>query len=150
KLLVQDTLVPLVVLLSITSAVVWLAWRRRYMAVGWLWYLGMLVPVIGLVQVGAQARADRYTYLPQIGLYIMIAWGLRDLARAGRGGTTLYAAMAAPIIAVLAAIAWMQTSYWRDSVALWEHSVACQETNDFAQNSYAEALDADGQTDKAL
>src|SRR5208337_4663909 len=101
KLLVQDTLVPLVVLLSITSAVVWLAWQRRYLAVGWFWYLGMLVPVIGLVQVGAQARADRYTYLTQIGLYVMIAWGLSDLARQWRGRTACYAAVAAPVLALL-------------------------------------------------
>ena len=62
-----------------------LLWRRRcpYLAVGWFWYLGMLVPVIGLVQVGGQAMADRYTYLPQIGLYLMIAWGLRDLTACG-------------------------------------------------------------------
>ena len=53
------------------------AWRRPYLLVGWLWYLGMLVPVIGLVQVGSQAMADRYTYLPQIGLYIALAWGVR-------------------------------------------------------------------------
>ena len=134
----QDTLLPLAVLAAITLAVVWLGWRRRYLAVGWFWYLGMLVPVIGLVQVGAQARADRYTYLTQIGLYIMIAWGLGDLARSWRGRTVLYAAVAAPIIGLLAAVAWMQTSYWQNSLTLWEHSVACQpETNDFAQNEYA-------------
>ena len=143
--------IPLAVLVSITLAVVWLGWRRRYLAVGWFWYLGMLVPVIGLVQVGAQARADRYTYLTQIGLYIMIAWGLSDLARAWRGRTALYAAVAAPIIAVLAAVAWMQTSYWQNSLTLWEHSVACQpETNDFAQNEYGVALADAGRVDEAM
>ena len=89
NLKLQHVLLPIAVLLSITLAVGCLGWRRRYLAVGWLWYLGMLVPVIGLVQVGAQARADRYTYLTQIGLYIMIAWGLSDLARAWRGRTAL-------------------------------------------------------------
>ena len=147
----QDALIPLAVLVSITLAVVWLGWRRRYLAVGWFWYLGMLVPVIGLVQVGAQARADRYTYLTQIGLYIMIAWGLSDLARAWRGRTALYAAVAAPIIAMLAVVAWMQTSHWRNSLTLWEHSVACQpETNDFAQNSYGLALADAGRVDEAM
>ncbi|MGA2254400.1 MAG: tetratricopeptide repeat protein [Thermoguttaceae bacterium] len=150
KLLLQDTLIPLAILLPITLVVVWFAWRRRYLAVGWFWYLGMLVPVIGFVQVGAQARADRYTYLTQIGLYIMIAWGLYDLARAWRGRTALYAAVAVPVIAVLAAVAWLQTSYWRNSLTLWEHSVACQETNDFAQNSYAEALADAGRVDEAM
>ena len=136
SLRLQDTLLPAAVAAAITLAVVWLAWRRRYLAVGWFWYLGMLVPVIGLVQVGAQARADRYTYLTQIGLYIMLAWGLGDLARSWRSRTVLYAALAAPIIGLLAAAAWMQTSYWQNSLTLWGHSVACQgETNDFAQNS---------------
>ncbi|MGO9115898.1 MAG: tetratricopeptide repeat protein [Thermoguttaceae bacterium] len=151
KLLFRDTLFPLAVLVSITLAVVWLAWRRRYLAVGWFWYLGMLVPVIGLVQVGAQARADRYTYLTQIGLYIMIAWGVRDLVRAWRGWTVYCAALAAPILAVLVAVAWLQTSYWRNSLTLWEHSVACQpETNDFAQNEYAVALADAGRIDEAM
>ena len=127
----RTRMLPLAVLVSITLAVVWLGWRRRYLAVGWFWYLGMLVPVIGLVQVGAQARADRYTYLTQIGLYIMIAWGLRDVARAWRGWTALYAAVAAPIIAALAVVAWMQTTYWRNSLTLWEHSVACQRKQRF-------------------
>ncbi len=146
----EATLLPLAVLGSITLAVVWLGWRRRYLAVGWLWYLGMLVPVIGLVQVGAQARADRYTYLTQIGLYIMIAWGLRDLARARRGLAVWYAMAAAPVLAALAAVCWLQTSYWRDSLTLWEHSVACQPENDFAENEYGQALAAVGRTDEAM
>ena len=122
----QATRIALAVLVSITLAVVWLGRRRRYLAVGWFWYVGMLVPVIGLVQVGAQARADRYTYLTQIGLFIMIAWGLRDLARAWRGRAALYAAVAVPVIAVLAVVAWLQTSHWRNSLTLWEHGIACQ------------------------
>jgi tetratricopeptide (TPR) repeat protein len=150
NLLLRDTLIPAAVLAAITLAVGWLAWRRRYLAVGWLWYLGMLVPVIGLVQVGAQARADRYTYLTQIGLYIMIAWGLSDLLRTWRGRTACYAAAAVPILALLTAVAWMQTTYWRNSLTLWQHSVACQgETNDFAQNEYGQALADAGREDEA-
>ncbi len=146
----QEALIPLAILAPITLVVGCLGWWRRYLAVGWLWYLGMLVPVIGLVQVGAQARADRYTYLTQIGLYIMIAWGLSDLARTWRGRTALYAAVAVPVIAVLAAIAWLQTSYWQNSVTLWAHSVACQPENDFAQNEYGQALANAGRVDEAM
>ena len=146
----QDAEIPLAVLVLITLAVVWLGRRRRYLAVGWFWYLGMLVPVIGLVQVGAQARADRYTYLAQIGLYIMIAWGLRDLAGAWRARAALYAAAAVPVIALLTAVAWHQTSYWRNSLTLWEHSVACQPENDFAQNEYGQALNDSGRADDAM
>ena len=85
SLRLEDTLVPLAILLPITLAAFWFGLRRRYLLVGWLWYVGMLVPVIGLVQVGAQARADRYTYVTQIGLYIMIAWGLAEVARGKKG-----------------------------------------------------------------
>ncbi len=150
KLQWQATLIPLLLLVSITLAVVWLGWRRRYLAVGWFWYLGMLVPVIGLVQVGAQARADRYTYLTQIGLYIMIAWGLRDLARAWRSGVAWYAALAVPVMAALAVAAWLQTSYWRNSLTLWEHCVACQPENDYAEYNYGQALDMAGRSDEAM
>ena len=151
----QDVLIALAVLVPITLAVLWLGWRRRYLAVGWFWYLGMLVPVIGLVQVGAQARADRYTYLTQIGLYIMIVWGLSDLARTQRaprrGRTAWCAALAAPIIALLAVVAWMQTSHWQTSLSFWGHCVACQpDTNDFAQNLYGDALTAAGRADEAM
>ena len=150
NLQLQETLIPAAVIVSITLTVIVLAPRRRYLAVGWFWYLGMLVPVIGLVQVGAQARADRYTYLTQIGLYIMIAWGLSEVARAWRGRTVLYAAVAVPVIALLAVVAWMQTSHWRNSLTLWEHSVACQPGNDFAQNEYAVALVDAGRVDEAM
>ena len=98
------------------------------MLVGWLWYLGMLVPVIGLLQVGGQTMADRYTYLPQIGLALGLVWAVTDLAdflaaRAGsavrRAGRFLLALSAAGIIAALAVDAWRQTGYWRNSETLW-------------------------------
>jgi tetratricopeptide (TPR) repeat protein len=145
----EDALVPLVVLILITLFAIGLGWWRRYLFVGWFWYVGMLVPVIGLVQVGAQARADRYTYLTQIGLYIMIAWGLKDLARYWRGLVAVYATTAAVVIAALTVVAWTQTTNWRDSLALWGHSVACQPENDFARNSYGDALNSAGRTDEA-
>jgi protein O-mannosyl-transferase len=150
RLELQDTLAPLLILASITLGVVWLGLRRRYLVVGWPWYVGMLVPVIGLVQVGAQARADRYTYLTQVGLYIMVAWGLRDLFQQWRRRATICGALAVPVIALLASIAWLQTSYWRNSLALWQHAVACQPDNDYAQNLYGQALADAGQVDEAI
>jgi tetratricopeptide (TPR) repeat protein len=145
----EDTLLPLAVLVPITLAAIWFGLRRRYLLVGWFWYIGMLVPVIGLVQVGAQARADRYTYLTEIGLYIMIAWGLADVARYVRGPRPIYAVAGAGTIAALTFVAWIQTTHWRNGLALWEHCVACQPDNDFAQNCYADALNAAGQVDEA-
>ena len=138
--LLRQWFLAAVMLLAITIVVVWFGLRRRYLFVGWFWYVGMLVPVIGLVQVGAQARADRYTYLTEIGLYIMIAWSLEDLARHWRGLPAIYAAAGAAVIAALTFVAWTQTTHWRDSLALWGHSIACQPDNDFAHNSYGDAL----------
>ncbi len=136
-------------LIPITLAAIWFGLRRRYLFVGWFWYVGMLVPAIGLLQVGAQARADRYTYLTEIGLCIMIAWGLKDLAQYLRGFKLLYAAAGGAVIAALTIVAWAQTSYWRNSLALWEHGTAIEPENDYAQNSYGDALNAAGRTDEA-
>jgi protein O-mannosyl-transferase len=120
------------VLLAISVAAL-LAWRRLpYLFVGWFWYIGMLVPVIGVVQVGSQAMADRYTYLPQIGLCIAVAWGA---AAAGRmflpaGRTAAYyrwtcGAASVLILAALMACTWRQISFWRNSESLWTRAVAC-------------------------
>src|SRR5213079_3246069 len=101
-------------LTGVTAVVV--AFRRKhpYLITGWLWYVGMLVPVIGIVQVGAQARADRYTYLPQIGLYLIATWTIADLSVAWRYRRQILGVAAAMVIAGLAWLAWIQNRYWRD------------------------------------
>ncbi len=111
-------------LLLIISVIIFL-WRRKYpfLLVGWLWYLGMLVPMIGLLQVGAQARADRYTYLPLIGLYILMTWGVTELFAKSRRSRPLLAIAALLIIAVLAACTYRETSSWETSETLWKHAV---------------------------
>jgi len=116
-------------ILAAVSAAVFVGRRKApYLLVGWFWYLGMLVPVIGLLQVGGQSMADRYTYLPQIGLVLGLVWAVTDLcdflaARFGaavrRASRFILAISAAGMIAVLAVAAWQQTSYWRDSETLW-------------------------------
>ena len=101
-----------VLVLACISAGALACWRRRpYVLVGWLWYLGMLVPVIGLVQVGMHAAADRYTYLPQIGLYIALAWGARDACRSWPYRRWLCGVTSALVLAVLMGCAWRQTSF---------------------------------------
>lgn len=97
--------------------------ENPYVIVGWLWYLGMLAPVIGLVQVGSQAHADRYTYLPQIGLYILIAWATADLSSEWRYRGQVLGVAGGLILGVLAFCAWIQTSYWRNSESLWNHAL---------------------------
>jgi tetratricopeptide (TPR) repeat protein len=117
-------LVAVLLLVGLTAWFLRRGSREPYLAVGWLWYLGTLVPVIGLVQVGSQARADRYTYLPLIGAFLVVVWWAGD--RMIRWGISLRvrAGVAACVLVGCAAITWIQLSYWRDSVALWEHTLA--------------------------
>jgi len=139
------------VLLSIISVGV-VRWQRTrpYLLMGWLWYLGMLVPVIGILQVGLQARADRYTYLPQIGLYVLLAWGGMDLCGLWRYGRAVLRAVATVVLGVLTIFAHVQTSYWRDSVSLWTHTLACTPRNFIAHSNLGNALTVLGRTDEAL
>jgi tetratricopeptide (TPR) repeat protein len=114
--------------------------------VGWLWYLGTLVPVIGLVQVGAQSMADRYTYLPQIGLFVVIVWTARETAVRIPRGRAAAAAAAVAIIAGAAALAYRQTSHWRDSQTLWSYTVGVMPGNAVAQSALGAALLESGDT----
>ena len=97
--------------------------RRPYLLTGWFWYLGMLVPVIGIVQVGGQSMADRYTYLPLIGLSVAVAWGTRELVERLPGLRIAVAAAAGSALLALGTAAWFQVQHWRDSVSLFEHAV---------------------------
>lgn len=110
------------VLLAITGMALVHARRRPYLLVGWLWYVGTLLPVSGLVQLGQYARADRYAYVPMVGIFIAIAWGLGELAvRLHRERTV--AAGSGLALVMLAAVSWAQVDHWRDSVRLWQHAV---------------------------
>jgi tetratricopeptide (TPR) repeat protein len=107
----------------LTAAVVYAGRRRPYLAVGWLWYLGTLVPVIGLVQVGVQARADRYTYVPAVGLFIVVAWGMADVLPRWRARRYVLPSAAALAIVGCAVVARGQVAVWENSVTLWSHAV---------------------------
>jgi tetratricopeptide (TPR) repeat protein len=129
-----------------------LAWRRKcpYLLVGWLWYVGTLVPVIGLVQVGGQARADRYTYLTQIGLYIAIAWGASQLSRERPHRRWICGVTSALVVVLMAVCAWAQTSYWRDSETLWTHALACAPEDVTCHYYLGLVLAERGQLDEAI
>ena len=122
---------------------------KPYLAVGWLWYLGTLVPVIGIVQVGSQALADRYTYVPLIGIFIMIAWGISDLASKRRYRKFGLFTVAASILSLLIITSRMQVSYWSDSVTLFEHTIHVTGENSIAQLDLGEALAEKGHVEKA-
>jgi tetratricopeptide (TPR) repeat protein len=122
------------VLVAISILVIRLGRQFPYLIVGWLWYLGTLVPVIGLVQVGSQALADRYTYIPLIGLFIMLAWGLADLAANWASVGPVVPWLAGLSLIGCAAMSWIQVGYWHDSVSLWQHTLEATTDNPFAEN----------------
>jgi protein O-mannosyl-transferase len=138
------------ILLAITLAVFALRKSRPYLFVGWFWYLIMLAPVIGIVQVNLQAHADRYTYLPQIGLLIMIGWGVADLLASWRYRPQILSAAATVVILAFAFAARAQTSYWRDSETLWSHTIAVTKDNYFAHASFADLLMRRGSVKEAI
>jgi hypothetical protein len=105
-----------------------------YLAVGWLWFLGTMVPVIGIVQVGSQSMADRYTYIPLIGLFIIAAWGLHDILKSNSYGRKLYTTVAVLILAVIMVLTARQVQTWKNNKALYEHMAAVTENNYTAFN----------------
>jgi tetratricopeptide (TPR) repeat protein len=139
-------------LLALVSVLTLKAARRRpYLLVGWLWYLGTLVPVIGLVQVlGGYLMADRYTYVPLIGPFIMLAWGLADLAADRRRPTVVAALAATGIVGACLAATWVQVGYWRDSVALWQHTLEATRDNHVAHYNLGVAVEKTGKLALAM
>jgi tetratricopeptide (TPR) repeat protein len=125
-------------LIALTGVILMASRRRPYLGVGWLWYLGTLAPTIGLVQFGAQARADRYMYLPLVGLSITLAWGIGDLAAANR--RKLIAALAGAALIALTIVTRMQIGHWENSIALFERAVAVTERNFYAHERLAYEL----------
>ena len=140
----------LLLLICLTVLAIALRKQRPYLITGWLWYLGMLVPVIGFVQVGWQGRADRYTYLPQIGLYIAVTWAVVDLTALRRHQRTILSAAAILSVGVLSWFAWIQTSYWRDSETLFRHALAVTANNDVAENNLGIVFLGKGKLDQAI
>jgi tetratricopeptide (TPR) repeat protein len=139
-------------LVGFSLLVTYLRRTKPYLVTGWFWYLGMLVPVIGLIQVGEQAHADRYTYLPQIGLYIMIAWTVGDLFLESipRVRGALIGVAAALAIVSLSVRAFVQASYWKNSETLWNHTLTVTGENDVAHNNLGFLFLRRGELDKAI
>ena len=140
-----------ILVLALMSALA-LAWARRrpYFLVGWLWFLGTLVPVLGLVQVGGQSMADRYTYMPLVGIFIILAWGAAELLghRQIRGLDPGWA-LAVLALTVCVVAAFNQLSYWKNSEKLFRHAVDVTSNNIVAHNNLAQALDREGNKDDA-
>jgi tetratricopeptide (TPR) repeat protein len=159
-----QALAALLLLLAITT-LVWLARRRRYLLTGWFWFLGTMVPMIGIVQVGHQAMADRYAYLPFIGVFIMICWGIPELVAlttsAGRAATpspertnpltsTGLAVMSLAVLLVLALVAHRQLGYWSDNLALWSRVSQVIGPNTIAEERTGDELLRRGRPEAAM
>jgi len=138
------------ILVLISGCIVYATRRRRYLAVGWLWYLGILVPVIGLVQVGAQARADRYMYVSMIGLLIIVAWGLNDLVAKWRYRSVVLALLAIAMVSGAAVCTRLQLRHWQNSVTLFEYTLSVTRNNYVMHNNYANLLRDAGRPDEAI
>jgi len=152
RLPLVEVTVAIAFLIGVSLLVIRLRQSKPYLVTGWFWYLGMLVPVIGLIQVGEQAHADRYTYLPQIGLYIVIVWSIGDLLleSTSRVRRAIVGVAAAIIIVSLSARAFSQTSYWKNSETLWNHTLSVTSDNDVAHNNLGFLFLRSGELDKAI
>lgn len=139
------------VLLCSISVEVWMQRTvRPYLIVGWLWFLGSLLPVIGIVQVGDQAMADRYAYLPLVGLFVMVVWGLAEFLNLRHVGTILRRGFAVAALGTAALLTFQQLDYWQDSVSIWSHTVKVTPENALAEKQLASALVVQGDSEEAM
>ena len=150
-LTIWQILLAIGLLLAMTIAAIVFRWKRPYLFTGWFWYVGMLLPVIGLVQIGEQGHADRYTYLPHIGLFVLAVWLVADVTAVYQRRSRVV--VPAAVIIVVLALAWasfIQTSYWRNSETLWTHALAVTSNNDVAHNNLGYLCADRGELDKAI
>ncbi|MBF0488329.1 MAG: tetratricopeptide repeat protein [Nitrospirae bacterium] len=137
-------------LIVITTAVFLMRKTRPYLIVGWFWYLGTMVPVIQIVQVGLAPMADRYAYVPLIGIFMMISWGAWDILELARWRKTIFIILSALIIAVFSLFTLRQIGYWRDSGTLFKHALEVTKNNYAAYNSYGVHLLKQNRFNEAL
>jgi tetratricopeptide (TPR) repeat protein len=140
----------LAILLAVTTAVILERRRRKFLLTGWFWYLGTLVPVIGLVQVGVQSMADRYMYLPGIGIYIIVVWLASEASTKLRLPKVVPAITGTVILVVLLLITRIQIGYWKDSESLFKHTLDVTRGNYVMYNNYGQVMKSQGRLDEAI
>ncbi len=138
-----------VVLGLVSTALLW-KWRRPWLVVGWLWFLGTLLPVIGLVQVGDQAVADRYTYVPHIGLFVVLVWGSAEVLDRLRWPMRWQVGLASSVLVLLSACTWTEVGHWQDSKTLWTHALAVAAPNSNAYYLLGNAQLESGNVEEAI
>ena len=139
-----------ILLLAVSAAVLWQGRRRPYLVVGWLWFLGTLVPVIGLVQVGIQSMADRYSYVPSLGFFLMLVWGLGDMGGRWRGWPRVWPVGAGLALAASAFLTVRQVQFWQNSGTLFRHAIETVPGNYRAYHNLGLHLFAEGKLDEAI
>jgi hypothetical protein len=137
-------------LIAITLVVIWRVKRSPYLTTGWLWYIGSLVPVIGIVQAGGQAMADRYTYIPLIGLFIMVAWGVPDLLKKWNYRKELLLTASVLSILCLSVVTWTQVGYWQNNFTLYDHTLKVTDNNYLAYHNRGAAYNGLGNYTQAI
>jgi tetratricopeptide (TPR) repeat protein len=138
------------VLLGVSALAVGLVRRAPYLLVGWLWYLGTLVPVLGIVQVGNQAMADRYTYIPLVGVFLALTWGVSDLLACLPSRELVLAPITTVVLGCCLLLTWSQVSFWRNSFTLWQHTLDVTTDNALAHTSLAGSYEFRGDAREAL
>jgi len=137
------------VLAAISAFVVWQR-QRRFLLMGWLWFLIALIPMIGLVQVGEQAMADRYTYLSILGLLVGLVWGVREIALRLHVPMAAWGGLSAAVVLALGALTYHQLGYWRDGETLWKYTLSVTQRNYMAHDNLAMVLAEQGRSDEAI
>lgn len=149
-ILVEQAIVAVFILTVITWLVIRFGSMFPYLPIGWFWFAGMLLPVIGLIRVGTQAMADRYTYLPLTGLFIIAVWGVADFAAIHKVEKPILAGVATLAIAIFSAVTWLQVSYWQDSITLFSHAAEVTENNWLAYEHLGSAFNKRGDVNQAF
>jgi len=149
RLGIWEIIGAIILLAGITAAM--FLWRRKlpFLLVGWLWYIVMLLPVIGIIQVGLQARADRYTYLPQIGVIIAVVWAIRDLTSVWSARTVALVPASLAVVGSLSFLSYRQATHWHDTESLWSYTLSLSQENDVALTGLAMIEVGRGQIDDA-
>jgi tetratricopeptide (TPR) repeat protein len=150
KIPLITTVLSGILLLSVTLIFLKYIQKFPFLAIGWFWYMGTLVPVIGIIQVGLQEKADRYTYIPLIGIFIIIAWGLSELLTKFPNKKLIMSMVVSIILIMCVGASWVQVGYWKNSETLYTHAIRVTKDNYGAQCGLAGVLMDKGQTDEAI
>ncbi|MGA2780977.1 MAG: tetratricopeptide repeat protein [Smithella sp.] len=150
SLTLWKVIIPGLILMLITVIVIYYIKKLPFLFVGWFWYLGTMIPLIGLIQAGSQAMADRHTYLPSVGIAIMLSWGILYLVKSESIRRKILLPASIAVLAILAVLTWRQCGYWKNSIKLWNHALSVTKNNYIAHVGLGIALFNEGKVKEAI